>query len=268
MNTMLCDFVENLYNACDLNEAFDLLEKEVLRLGFDGVLYTYIPKPLIDSNFNVKPVYEVSTEYCKNYLDHYTDARYDRFDPLIQAVNDGITEPFTWWGPVSQSYRKTDSKSDEVIDVSRFYGIHDGITIPLMSDARGIAGASVTSEDRNGFDRLVSTKGDQIVRRVQLFHSLIVTNNQYLGSFVKPLFSTLSDTEIRLVAGLASGRNQKKISADLNRSEKYLEQVMLAARRKWSGVGKHDSPTLNRNQLLYYAGLLSILDYEDYRQEH
>lgn len=264
---MLSDFVDSLFNASSFDEAFSALEKEVLSLGFDGVLYTFIPQPLIDAQFHTKPVFAVSKNYCPQYLQYYTEARYDRFDPLIQAVSDCVGEPFTWWGAVSHRYRNADSRSDEVIEASRHYGIQDGITIPLMCDSRGVAGASVISESRHGFDQLLDSRYDQLLKRINLFHTMVVAKNEFAGSFVKPLFATLSKTEIQLVSGLAAGKNQKRISADLNRSEKYLEQVMLSARRKMSGVGKHDTPTLNRNQLLYYAGLLCFLDHESQLRE-
>ena len=52
-----------------------------------------------------------------------------------------------------------------------------------------------------------------------------------------------------------------QIAADMKKSEGYLEQVLLKIRRKLSGVGKHEPPKINRNQLLYYAGLLNILEH-------
>jgi len=35
-------FVSNLYEANDFEQAFNVFESQVLKLGFDGVLYTYI----------------------------------------------------------------------------------------------------------------------------------------------------------------------------------------------------------------------------------
>jgi hypothetical protein len=50
------------------------------------------------------------------------------------------------------------------------------------------------------------------------------------------------------------------MAKEIFRSEKYLEQVMLKIRRKVSGVNQFDKPTINRNQLMYYAGLANLIE--------
>lgn len=264
MSSRLCNYVEELYSAVGFEEAFLVLEKEVLHLGFDGVLYTYIPKPLVCSRFDIKPVYKVSREYPTLFLEHYTEARYDLNDPLIAAVTAGVKDPITWWGSICKSYRNTDVKSDEVILTARHYGIGNGVTIPLMSNAHGISGASIISEDEHRFDALLEQRLPQLTRRIQLFHHLVLANKTvYLGTFFRPLLTLLSSTEIGFVKGLAEGKSPPRIASELNRSEKYLDQVMRNVRRKVSGGNVGESPVLNRNQLMYYAGLLNILEYEN-----
>lgn len=262
MDTKLTDFVEALYAATNFDQAFDALEKEVLNLGLDGVLYTYIPKPLITNGFRTNPVYKLSREYAPDFIAHYTQAKFEKDDPLIQAVQDGVTAPINWWGDICNVYRHANPKADEVIRVSRSYGISHGMTLPLLCESSGISGASFISEDPNGFDQLIEERGRALFQRTQLFHSLIMANTQYLAEFEKPLLSELTTKELRYLAGLARGHSNARIAIDLGLSEKYLEQVMLRIRRKVSGVGRFDAPTVNRNQLMYYAGLLHLLDHE------
>lgn len=264
MDTKLIDFVEALYSATSVDQAFAILEREVFDFGFDGVLYTYIPEPMISNGFQASPLYKLSKDYSPQYIAHYTQAHFEKHDPLIQAVKDGVTTPINWWGDTCEQYKQANPKADEVMQTTRSYGISNGVTLPLLSKATGISGASFISEDQRGFDLLLKDKGKALIQRTQLFHSLIMANNSYLREFEKPLLSMLNTSELRYLAGLARGSCQAKIAVELGLSEKYLEQVMLRIRRKVSGVGKDESPTINRNQLMYYAGLLHLLDYETF----
>ncbi len=262
MQTKLCDYVEALYQAENFDTAFDAFQNEVFNLGFDGVLYTYIPTPVINSNFSVKPVFHVSEGFAPEFRSHYVDAGFDQFDPLIKALVDGVQDPIDWWGQVCESYKQQDDNSRKVIDESRSYGIQNGMTIPLMSDARGIAGASFISNEDKIFNRLRTEQYPLVEIRTRLFHNLVIANRGYRDKFVRPLLNTFNTTQRRYVTGLISGRKTSEIAAELGTSPGYLDQSMIKLRRKLSGVDDFASPTITRNQVMYYAGLMNILDFE------
>ena len=89
---------------------------------------------------------------------------------------------------------------------------------------------------------------------------MVISDVQFSGHFIQPFFAALNSTEKRYICGLAAGKSSVQLAAELQRSEKYLEQLMLKIRRKLSGVSPDDSPMLNRNQVLYYSGLLKLLE--------
>jgi len=259
-NLDLAEFAESLFSAESFEDAFSAFETQVIKLGFDGVLYTYIPQIMLDSKFSLEPVYKVSREYSPKYLEHYTDARFDRHDPLIKAVKDGVKEPIDWWGEANQKYMTANKASEEVIATSRDYGVSNGITLPLMSEEKGIAGASFITSESRLFDSLKNENTHRLRLCTRMFHSMVLSNSHLVGHFVKPLLNDLNDTEKAFLKRLARGETPKQISANLNRSGKYLEQVALRIRRKLSGASPDSSPQLNRNQMLYYAGLLDLID--------
>lgn len=258
----LSDYVELLYSSDNFSRAFQVFESEVQSLGFDGVLYTYIPRMVVDQS--LQPVYQVSGDYSPGYLEHYADARFDLNDPLIKAVNAGETTPVSWWGPVCRKYMGGCGEGKNVIETARQYGINNGVTLPLLSGACGISGASFISEEKNDlFARLLSEQLEPLTLRTRLFHNMVLANAQFSVEFVKPLMDSLNDTEKQFLIGLAAGLAPSQIAAKLNSTDKYLEQVMLRIRRKLSGVGPDESPAINRNQVLYYAGLMGVLEYPD-----
>jgi len=263
MTLELGEYAAALYGADDFNSAFGVLEKEVYRLGFEGVLYTYIPGALIQSKLAAKPLYKVSSDYSPKYLSHYENARFDRHDPLISAVMDGVKQPIDWKGDVCEIYMQNDYRSREVIEVAQGYGISNGVTLPLLSGQQGIAGASFITSEKGGFITLLQERLPQLQMATSMYNNLVLANNGYLGNFIRPVFASLNNLEVRFLAGLAAGKSQSAMASELCRSEKYLEQVMLKMRRKVSGVGPFDRPTINRNQLLYYAGLVNIINHAE-----
>jgi len=229
-------------------------------------LYTYIPQVIIDQGFATQPVFEVSRDYSPKYLQQYEEARFDRYDPLIKAVVDGENKPIDWWGPICRSYIDGCSNSLEVLHAGRDYGIENGLTLPLMSSSRGIAGASFITGESKNYDLLLTERLDALKLRTQLFHNLVISDVKFSGRFVEPFFTALNATEMGYICGLAAGKSSAQLAVELHRTEKYLEQLMLKVRRKLSGVSADDSPVLNRNQILYYAGLLNFLEYGDKRK--
>ena len=214
-NNNLVDYAESLYAAESFDEAFNVLEDQVVKLGYEGVLYTYIPRILIDSNFSNEPVYIVSSKYCPKYLEYYTDTRFDKSDPLIKTVQDGVTEAIDWWGEISARYIAGDKASEEVIATSRNYGISNGITLPLMCEEKGIAGASFITPESTCFDALKNENIDRLKLCTNMFHSLVLSNSGYAGRFIKPVLNNLNKTERLFLEGLARGKTPAQLSVEL-----------------------------------------------------
>ena len=257
-------YVQDLYSADSFQTAFQAFEQRAQRLGYESALYTYIPKVILDTGFAVEPVFKVSENYSPELLEHYVDKRLDKFDPLIRAVEAGIDHPIDWWGDVSRSFTNGESASQDVMKIVRHYGIKSGVTVPLMSGSCGIAGASFINTQSNLSQGPVNPNLEKLVMSTRLFHSMVQSNALYKGEFARTLLDTMSQTERRFLAGLARGYSPGEIAYDIGTSPRYLEQVMLRIRRKLSGVNATSGmPTINRNQLLYYAGLINIVEHDN-----
>lgn len=259
----LGDFAESLVGANDIQAAFNLMSAEANRLGFEAALYTYIPKIMVGTENALMPVFQVSDNFSQGYLAHYEEAHFYKDDPLIKAVNDGVNYPIEWWGDLCKSYMNANTNSKEVMEVSRDYGINNGVSLPLHASRQGLAGASFIVEEKSGFNSLLNEKLPQLHLVASLYNNLVLANAGYIGKFITPVFASLNSLEIQLLAGLAQGKTHADIAKELSRSSKYLEQVMSRIRRKVSGVNESGKPALNRNQLMYYAGLANIIEQAD-----
>ncbi len=258
---ILGEFAHKLFESSSFDQAFSAYQEHVFQLNFEGVLYTYIPRPLVESNFHQKPVYIVSNSYSPEYLTHYAEARFEKYDPLIKAVNSNVSEVVDWHGDICEHFQGDDPKSKEVIETSRLYGITNGLTIPTMNDRRALSGASFISSESHHYQTLLRENSGLLASITKIFHALVASDAIFHSkTFIKPLFSSLSEKELRLLKYLAEGKAPCQIEGELGCSAKYIEQLMLSLRRKVSGFTSEPQKTINRNQLLYYAGLLNFMD--------
>ncbi len=261
-------YVQDLYSAESFQTAFQAFEQRAQHLGYESSLYTYIPKVILDTGFAVEPVFQVSENYSPGFLEHYGDKRLDKSDPLIRAVEAGIDQPIDWWGDVCNTFTNGERASQDVIKISKHYGIKSGVTIPLMSGSCGIAGASFINSESSHSQSPVNPNLEQLILSTRLFHSMVQSNALFKGKFARSLLDSMSDTERQFLAGLARGYSPSEIAYELGTSPRYLEQVMLKIRRKLSGVHSTSGmPTINRNQLLYYAGLINIVEHDNQRKQ-
>jgi len=256
----LTDYVESLQNANTIEEGFAALDKEIIELGFDGILYTYIPEVLITSNFYRPPVYQVSEGFAPEYLEYYTDAELHKVDPMINAVKNGFQSPINWWANTGNYYSDSSTVSKEVVDASRSYGIVNGFTLPLMSDGRGIAGASLISMEKQGFVQLTEKSFRLAELRIKLYHNTVLASSTFSNEFMKPVLNSLSNTQMGYLLGIIEGENTKKIAVDLKTTRAFLDQSMRKMRQRFSGVSELETPSLDKNQLLYYFGAANIAD--------
>ncbi len=261
LSTKFREFAGALCETNDVDQAFNLLDTYIQRMGFDAVLYTYIPSSVVQSGFASTPVYQASSSYTPKFVSHYLNAGFYNDDPLIKAVRDDVKQPIVWGGDICKSYTEIDKRSREVMDVAADYGIKKAVSIPLLTGNQSLAGINLLNFDSQNFDKLLNDTLPEMRVVANMYHNHMVANSGNLAHFIKPVFSALSVLELQFVAGLAEGISQRELAAKLGRSEKYLEQVFLRIRRKVSGVGALDKPTVNRNQLLYYAGLYNIVNF-------
>lgn len=255
----LHDYIDALMKADSFKSAFDAFQVEVIRLGFDGALYGIIPEAILQSKFRVKPVYEVTSDYAPSYLSHYWEAEFYKHDPLIEALQAGVTQTLDWDDALCKKFIMRDISSQEVINEARVHGIRHGLTIPLMADARGVAAATIISRDRLSFPKLKQAVLADLEVRTSLFHNRVMASPNYTDVFAEPLLSMFNTKQLGYVLGMASGLSTEDIAWSLGTSVGYLEQSMLKLRRKLSGVSEFEPATINRNQVMYAAGMLNLL---------
>lgn len=252
-------FAEKLFRARSFEDAFRTFEEQVFRLGYEGALYTFIPRVALDANLPQQPVYKVSESYGKEYLSHYGQARFDQHDPIVKAIADGVLTPLDWWFEVKKG-TMTAPESRVIVTAREDYRIINGLTLPLMSDARGIAGASFTSSEPDRlYEQLKAQTLEELALCARMFHAAVNANADHTAEFLRPLLVWLTQKEKGVLRRLAEGKGLEQIADELGTTTRYVDRVVRHLREKLSGVGSEEQPRISRNQLAYYVGLLNLI---------
>lgn len=214
-------YLECLYKAETVECKFKQLESYIEQLGFEGLLYTFIPS--LSGNMQYPdfiPVYMTSRYFNQGYLSHYAEAEFSRCDPFITAVASGEKLSIDWWN----RHRITpyDGEALQVIEVARYdYNVRNGITIPLHASDIGIAGATLISPEKDTeFHQLTQTHLHEAEIACHLFHEHLSSNQKWHKPFLLPITEQISASEYKVLKFLIRGGAVKQL-ASIGVSERY-----------------------------------------------
>ena len=252
---LLGDYLVDLYGASSPEAEFQITVRYVTQLGFDGLLYCYIPSLLVDKKLAFDPVFNVSDSYSAQFLTHYEEAGFAEHDFAIKRVVTGQADIIDWW---QEEKRNTiNDQEKEVILVAREdYGIRNGITLPTMINNVGFAGASLISESSTpGFSLLSNESLATAKIIVQTYHNKLFNSPRSQQKFILPVLDRLNDTDRKVLKYLIRHKTMSRVKDVTGVSFHYANRVVERLRSKLGDI--------SRNELVYYAGLLNLLEFLD-----
>ena len=239
-------------NTTLFGPAFDTLTKQIEQLGFDGVLYSFLPMPVY-MNTKIQPVLQYSDSLAP-FVANYLKNNYGNNSFITRLAIAGRRDPIDWWeeenaGNISQS------EGDVIRDAKLNFGIHNALAIPIMVSSFAIAGVSVMSmsEDQGHFEKLKSQSLEQLKECASNHHTKIIMSREDMRFFIEPLLARLNDTKKKVLLHLVSGQPMKTISETHGISHRYAEKVILNMRKEFGDI--------STNELLYILGMVHIHEY-------
>ena len=244
-------FVQDLYDTTCLSKKFSLLEKEIQKSGFDGALYTFIPKLSRLSN-SLEPVFQHSESYDEVMI-NYKKNNYSRDDFVIRLVEEGKTDIIDWW-ELAEKIELT-KKEKHVNKVAKEqYGITKGISFPTLSNDLGFAGVSMISFKESFSNKTIDTKIlDHLGKCSRQYHDHALIHQDSRYKFILPILKTLTTKKIILIKYLISGKPMKYISDHEEISTRYAEKLLIELRKQFGNI--------TTNELIYLLGLLNISEH-------
>ncbi|WP_082130600.1 helix-turn-helix transcriptional regulator [Kiloniella spongiae] len=197
----------------DLQSVFS---KVIQRLGFQQFAYVRFTKNCVAVEVSI---YTYSEEWKAIYF----EKRYDQIDPVfVEAFN--RSEAFFW----SACMTEFTGKHQEFFDEATEYGIFNGITVPLKSDAKAKAiltmAAAKTNENRNVTEES-SEKIACATAIAECFHQVAI-------HIFKEGNLTLKLRQQQVLTLASYGMSSKEIAATLDKSEAYINELITGVLHK------------------------------------
>lgn len=248
-------FAHELRPMETLENRFECFQRYMFEQGFDGATYTFMPKfqekPLSDFS----PVFVNTDEYPVKFLGHYQEAGFVQHDFTVKQAHAGRTDVMVW--PDYLYSGKLSADEANVLTVAREdYGIKQGLTVPTMSNGKGIAGVSlISTENDRLFQKLRAERLGTMVELAHIFHKFVLADRQTTTEMSDPVFDRLSEKEVGLLCHMARGKPFKNIGYSIDvASPKVAYNMLKSIRDKFGGV--------NSDRLMYLAGMYKLLDRE------
>lgn len=252
---LLGDFVTDIYSLDTLDERFNVYEKYVQLLGFDGCSYTFVPGFCMEKDSQNPPAFMFSELFPKSFLEQYTYDRFDQNDFTVRRIKAKQLAPMDW-----KVFEKTDELSEEeknvIVVANNDHSVKNAISIPTMSEEIGIAGASIVSTANDAdFRKLKDERLETLQICTKLFHDATVNQpiSSLVHTFVMPLLTVLKPKEIVILRYIASGQHLKNISDTTDISYSYASNLLSELRQRLGGI--------SNEKLMYIIGLFNILDH-------
>lgn len=244
-------FIQRLYDSKNLDEKFTALELEVTRSGFDGVLYTFIPKlsRLTDS---LKPVFQCSENYTP-VLEHYKKHDYIKHDFIIKLAEKGKLDIIDRWAE-AEKIQLTEKEEEVNKSAKEDFSITKSILFPTLIGDMGIAGVNIISFKQEYANKTIDPKLlNHLKTCCKTYHDYTMVHQDTRYEFILPLLESLTPKKKVVLKYLITGQPMKNIAEEADITTRYAEKLLVELRKDFGDI--------SINELIYFLGLLNITEY-------
>lgn len=247
---LLGKYLADLYEVQSIEQRFKIFSDYLQILGFTGATYTFAPTLQMEALRQLPMVFLHTDTYPLEFLQDYSEKRFDRSDFTVRKVLNGETRPMDW-----REYELTGELLSEEIELIRLardrYGILNALSIPTTRE-HGAAGMSVISnKDDEEFEKIKKEQMDTLLAMVRVFHDINFNSKNWPYQFIAPVFGSLTDKERMILRHMANGGAMKCIKEATGISKSYADNLLSELRDRLK------IPTTAR--LMYLFGLLDNL---------
>jgi len=238
--------------SCTFGDNFEKLEHQIYKMGFDGVLYSFYPKPMY-INSDIQPVLHFSESF-NPFVGHYLKNNYGNSDFILRLALMGRRKPIDWWEEINLG-NVTEKEMLVTLDAKENFGIHHGLSIPVLFGTFAIAGISVICKNPSidFYCELKERSMDDLRECANQYHSKVIKYKEELHFFIFPLLEKLNESKKKVLRHLMSGKPMKMIEHQHDITPRYAEKVLINLRQEFGDI--------STNELIYILGMVNMHEY-------
>ena len=220
---ILDGFISDIDATADVQEVFDLLRKQVERVGFN--MYTYILMVSPEEKSPANPLWVSS--YPLNWTEHYLENNLGP-DDLVVRHSAISNVPFSW-SDLKKRYVFTKAQK-LVFSESQEVGIKSGATVPIHGPGKAVATFSVANDASDQeFQKLFKAHRHELHIIATYAHEKLIQLGIGKNSLPE---SKLTAREIEILTWSARGKTRWEISEILSLSEETVKTHLTHAAQK------------------------------------
>ncbi|MDD5395079.1 MAG: autoinducer binding domain-containing protein [Thiothrix sp.] len=233
-------------------EAFTALTEVISDLGFDGVLYSFYPKPMYMSK-EVQPVLHYSESFTP-FVAHYIENNYGNHDFVLRLALQDWKRAIDWWEEIYAGH-VTHEERAVTEDARKNFGIQYGLSVPALRSTFAIAGISVISKNDSlsHFQNLKKSHLAQLFTLASEYHATVINSKESVRFFIQPLLESLNATQKAVLKHILTGKPMKSIPDTCGITPKYAENVLANIRQEFGKI--------TTNELIYILGMANMHEY-------
>ncbi|RVU85864.1 hypothetical protein EOL70_05160 [Leucothrix sargassi] len=235
------ELIEGIFAVETLEQQYAIFNNIVQRLGFESSAYTFIPNVVLETDLDYPPVFIKSDAFSDSFIEQYVADRFDEHDFTIRAAKDDKLFPMDWQESIQSDYL-TEPEKNVLVLAKEEHGIQHGITVPVMNEAAGIAGFSITNTlpDRN-FDLLKQENIATLRLCTKAFNDIVFARPYRYHEFIPHSLRNLREKELIVLEFVLQGRSMAELGRSREPiSKKYGENLLLELKKKFGGVSTHE----------------------------
>ena len=251
-DTLLRDYLFELYQATSFNDRFNIYYKYTRKLGFEDVAYSIMPGIQFESIYKKNPVFMSSGSFSTDFLDHYSSEELIKDDFTIRNIKDNKLSPMDW-RDYEKNMRLREKEKNLILLAREDYGIRNALSIPTMKNDLGIAGASIICSDNdNAFKGLKQERMRDLVFITHRFHESNLNKRNLPKMFVAPFLEYLTVNEIGILCHLASGQHFQRIEYSIDIASYKVASNAL------NNLRKKKFNNITKERLMYLCGFINL----------
>ncbi|MEW5421649.1 autoinducer binding domain-containing protein [Amorphus sp. 3PC139-8] len=225
----LFDFAEAIRNTGRMNEAWQLINREMDQFGFTGgtyILYTELRNGSISDDMLFFSSYDA--DFLQTYIG---EGMADHDYAVLHCAH---SDRPARWSDIKDKYRTP--KRGVFNEISSDYGLREGFVIPIK-DRRGLLisgiGFCMSNEQEAEATRLLTDQWDSISQLCLVFDEAVKTSGKLRGGY------GLTSREIDCIRLVCQGKYNKEIADILKLADKTVENYLQNAAQKLRARNKH-----------------------------
>ena len=196
------DFIDLANRAQSPDALFDLLQKTLLRYGYDRVIFSILRDVDLGPEYSMHGVMQ---NYPAQWHEHYMASGYEKVDPVRVYV--AQTKEVFSWDVLDEKLGGMTARQKLCLNEAGEWGIRNGICAPTINTSSGLAGVAVATTEKKDAAHIDHDLLDAYCRQFyKSFKRLVLRDTPLPVQNV-----ALSDREHEVLRWLALGKTDEEI---------------------------------------------------------